>query len=191
MEFLKTLFGEKALTYAELEAALKDNKDIKLANLVGGQYVDKAKLDGKIGELSTANQTIQRLQDTVKKFDGVDVQKLMDDLSAAETKYNTDISKIKLESALDAALIGGKAKNSKAVKALLNMEDIKLDGDKLIGLDTQMEQVKKENGYLFEDTSTTTATASSGGTHQGALDGDDDKFISAAMKGAGIATKNE
>lgn len=33
MDFLKDIFGDKALTYAELEAALKDNKDVKLANL--------------------------------------------------------------------------------------------------------------------------------------------------------------
>lgn len=48
MEYLKPIFGDKTLTYAELEAALKDSKDVKLGNLASGQYVDKAKLDGKI-----------------------------------------------------------------------------------------------------------------------------------------------
>ncbi len=33
MDKLKELFGEGSLTYAELEAKLKDNKDVKLANL--------------------------------------------------------------------------------------------------------------------------------------------------------------
>ena len=150
MEFLKKIFEDKALTYAELEAALKDNKDIKLANLATGQYVDKAKFDGKITELSTANQTIKDLQETVKKFDGVDLEKLKKDVSDWEEKYNTDIGKLKLDYTLETALMAGKAKNTKAVKALLDLESIKLDGDKLLGLDDQLEKLKKEADYLFE-----------------------------------------
>lgn len=150
MDFLKTIFGDKALTYTELEAALKDNKDIKLANLASGQYVDKAKLDGKISELNTANQTIKDLQDTVKKFDGVDPEKLKKDVSDWEQKYNNDIGKLKLDYALETALMASKAKNTKAVKALLNFDNIKLDNDKLLGLDDQLEKLKKEADYLFD-----------------------------------------
>lgn len=84
MDFLKSIFGDQALTYDQLAEKLKDNKDIKLANLATGQYVDKGKLDAKIIELDTANQTIKNLQDTVKKFDGVDVEKLKSDLTAAQ-----------------------------------------------------------------------------------------------------------
>ena len=36
MEKLKALFGSEALTWEQLEAKLKDNKEIKLANLAGG-----------------------------------------------------------------------------------------------------------------------------------------------------------
>ena len=38
MEFLKSIFGDKALTYEELQTALKDNKEVKLVNLVDGKY---------------------------------------------------------------------------------------------------------------------------------------------------------
>jgi hypothetical protein len=151
MEFLKTVFGDKPMTYAELEAALKDNKNIKLANLAGGQYVDKDKLDTKISELAAANETIKNLQETVKKFDGVDVQKLKEDLAAAQVKYDADLSKARLESALEIALVTEKGKNTKAIKALLDIEKIKLDGDKLLGLDSQLEALKKSDAYLFED----------------------------------------
>ncbi|MGN1119349.1 MAG: hypothetical protein ACI4Q4_03255 [Oscillospiraceae bacterium] len=54
MEFLKNIFGDKALTYAELEAALKDSKEVKLANLASGGYVDKGKFDA----LETKNKTL-------------------------------------------------------------------------------------------------------------------------------------
>ncbi len=191
MEFLKELFADKALTYAELEAALKDNKDIKLANLAGGQYVDKAKLDGKITELNTANQTIQDLQKTVKQFDGVDVQKLKNDAAAWETKYNTDLGKLKLDNALEMALISAKSKNTKAVRALLNADEIKLDGDKLLGLDTQLEKLKTDAAYLFEESKEQKGQVkvNSGLDHQDPLSGDADSFVAAAMKGAGIATE--
>lgn len=53
---------------------------------------EQAKTTAKVGELATANQTIKDLQDTVKKFDGVDVGKLKQDVTDWETKYNTDIA---------------------------------------------------------------------------------------------------
>lgn len=150
MDFLKSIFGDQALTYDQLAEKLKDNKDIKLANLATGQYVDKGKLDAKIIELDTANQTIKNLQDTVKKFDGVDVEKLKSDLTAAQQKYDADISALKLEHALSMALSTAKAKNPKAVQALLDASKIKLDGDKLLGLDDQLEALKTSDPYLFE-----------------------------------------
>lgn len=155
---------------------------------------EKAKITAETGKLKTAEETIRQLQETVKKFDGVDVEKLKKDLADAEAKYNTDISKLKLETALDMALVGNKARNAKAVKALLNMDEIKLDGDKLLGLDSQLEKLKTENDYLFEgiekapDSDTT--NVSTGMEHGDSLDGESDKFISAAMKGAGIVTQN-
>ncbi len=150
MEFLKSVFGDQALTYEQLVEKLKDNKEIKLANLATGQYVDKAKLDAKINELETANQTIKQLQETVKKFDGVDVEKLKKDVADWEQKYNSDIGKLKLDYALETALMANKARNTKAVKALLNLDNIKLDGDKLLGLDDQLEMLRKEADYLFD-----------------------------------------
>ena len=51
VEFLKALFSDKALTFDEFAKAVADSKDIKLANLADGKYVDKQKLDDKAGEL--------------------------------------------------------------------------------------------------------------------------------------------
>lgn len=45
MEELKSLFGESSLSYEEFSQKLGDAKDIKLANLKSGNYVDKAKYD--------------------------------------------------------------------------------------------------------------------------------------------------
>ena len=152
---------------------------------------EKAKVTAEAEKLKTANETIKSLQETVKKFDGVDVEQLKKDLADAEAKYNTDISKLKLETALDMALVGNKARNAKAVKALLNMDEIKLDGDKLLGLDGQLEKIKSDSAYLFEgeEKADSTTTVKSGMEHNDPLDGDSDKFVTAAMKGAGLSAK--
>ena len=62
----------------------------------------------------------------MQAFDGVDVAALKTAAAEWQTKYNTDIAATKLDSALEVALIAGGAKNTKAVRALLNRETIKL-----------------------------------------------------------------
>lgn len=110
----------------------------------------KTIIGSKETELNTANKTIKDLQDTVKKFDGVDIVKLKKDVTDWENKYNADISAAKLHSALDMALISAKAKNPKLAKAALDIDKIKLDGDKLLGLEDQLTKLKETDAYLFD-----------------------------------------
>lgn len=186
MDELKELFGENALTYDQFEEALEkaDKKTLNLANLAKGGYVAKDKFTNKETELATANQTIKDLQDAAKKWDGVDVDKLKNDMAALQSKYDTDIAAAKLDNALNLALIEAKAKNPKLARAALDMSKIKLDGDKLSGLTEQVEALKKSDGYLFEETN---ARVTTGGQHGGG--GETDKFMDALMKGAGLTKK--
>ena len=191
MDKLKELFGTEALTWEQLEEKLKDNKDVKLANLSAGSYVDKSKYDNKVVELNTANETIKGLKDTVAKFDGVDVEKLKKDASDWENKYNTDIAAVKLDSAVSMALVEAKAKNPKLVKAALDMSVIKLDGEKVLGLSEQLDKIKESDSYLFdveqpkpEGDQGGARFFNTGGGHSGS--GNTDAFMSALMKGAGL-----
>ena len=68
-----------------------------------------------------------------------------------QKKYDTDLAENKRNSALELALVQAKVRDVKAAKALLNLEEIKLDGEKLLGLDSQMEGLKKEKAWLFEE----------------------------------------
>lgn len=54
MEFLKSIFGDAALTYDQLAEKLKGSTDVKLANLASGQYVDKGKFDAAQTELQAS-----------------------------------------------------------------------------------------------------------------------------------------
>lgn len=196
MDKLKELFGSEALTWEQLEEKLKDNKDIKLANLVAGSYVDKGKYDNKVSELNTANETIKGLKETVAKFDGVDVDKLKKDASDWETKYNSDIAAVKLDSAVNMALVNAKAKNPKLAKAALDMSVIKLDGENLIGFTEQLDKLKESDSYLFDVTETKDDDKGGGGAHFFSTGGghtggsNTDSFTAALMKGAGLENKS-
>ena len=191
MDKLQALFGTEALTWEQLQEKLKDNNDVKLANLSAGSYVDKSKYDNKVAELNKANETIKNLNDTVAKFDGVDVEKLKKDASDWETKYNTDIAAVKLDNAVNMALVEAKAKNPKLAKAALDMSIIKVDGEKLIGLSEQLDKLKESDSYLFdieqkkeEEPGGGAFILNTGGTHGN--NGSSDAFMSALMKGAGL-----
>lgn len=190
MEKLKALFGSEALTWEQLEAKLKDNKEIKLANLAGGEYVSKEKFTDKEAELTKANETIKGLKDTVAKFDGVDLEKLKKDASDWETKYNTDIAAVKLDSAVSMALVEAKAKNPKAVRGMLDMSIVKMDGDKLLGLSEQLENLKKSDSYMFTDVDDNNgARVNTGGNHTNTTN--TDAFMSAFRKGAGLEAEKK
>ena len=190
MDKLKALFGTEALTWEQLEEKLKDNKEVKLANLAAGSHISKGKYDELETKYNTANETIKGLQETVSKFDGVDLDGLKKSVTDWETKYNTDIAAVKLDSAVNMALVEAKAKNPKLAKAALDMSVIKLDGDKLLGLTEQLDTLKQSDAYLFEteqkadEKQSGAFVFSTGGNHEGG--GGADPFTNALMKGAGL-----
>lgn len=149
-EYLKKLFGDKtSMTLEELTKASEGNTEAKFVDLKDGGYVDEGKFKGLESQLSTANTTIKDLQEIVKKFDGKDPEKLSADLAALQQKYDADTAKLRLDNALDVAIIGAKGRSTKAVKAFLDYGKLKLKDDGTIdGLD--LEALKKSEPYLFE-----------------------------------------
>ena len=193
MDKLKELFGTEALTFEQLEEKLKDNKEIKLANLAAGSYVDKGKYDTKVKELEssleTANTTIKGLRETVTKFDGVDLDELKRSVTDWETKYNTDIEAVKLEGDIFKDVIKRNPKDADVVMALLDRSSIKRDGDKVVGLTEQLDSLAENKTYLFNEEKTNNKPGgafvfSTGGNHEGG--GNADLFTNALMKGAGL-----
>ena len=120
MEFLKAILGdelfkqfkEKVDAYNGDEA--NKEKQIKLANLAGGEYVGKGKydalqtlLDGKTNELTTANGLIEELKKGTKGNE---------DLQGKITAYEGEVQKLqkqladtKIKSAIKVALLSEKA----------------------------------------------------------------------------------
>jgi hypothetical protein len=80
------------------------------------------------------------------------INDLQDANKQTAKEFQTKLDKQAFEFALEKAIVAAQAKNPKAVKALLNTENIKLDGDKLLGLDDQLTALKTSDGYLFGET---------------------------------------
>ena len=95
-------------------------------------------LKNSTGDIETLKQTIETLQNENK---------------ASKEQYEANISKIKLDNAIDNALGNAKAKNSRAVRALLDMEKIKFENETLSGLDEQLKALKEaeDSKFLFEE----------------------------------------
>lgn len=188
---IKELFGGKSLTYADFEKSANEHK-AKFVDLSEGGYVDKGKFDGKAAELKTANDTITDLQGKMKAFDGVDVERLKQDVKDVQAKYDTDIGTLKKSSAVNLALMGAKARDVKAVLPFINMDAVTIDGDKVLGLDEQVQNLKNDKGFLFEEekpaeNNQTAGHVSSAGEHHDSPDAALDTFASAAYKAAGIS----
>lgn len=64
-------------------------------------------------------------------------------------EYESKMNALRKETAIEILLKDQKAKNIKAVKALLDLEKVTLDGDKLIGLEEQLKSLKESDSYLF------------------------------------------
>lgn len=122
MDFLKSIFGEKAMTFDEFVQAINAhngndaNKDnlIKLANLTSGEYVAKGKYDslndlltGKQTELETANNLITELQKGTKGNE--DLQSKITAYEQEKEQLQEQLQETKITSALKVALLSEKA----------------------------------------------------------------------------------
>ena len=173
-EFLKTLGIEDK---SVIDSIMEENgKDINTEKTKFGDY------ETLKTQLSDANKKIEEFGKL--DFDGV--KAMADDYKAkfeqAQADSKKQLDELRFNHALDSALGGAKAKNIKAVRALLETDKLKLNKDgSLTGLSEQLEKIKSENDYLFEtENAPSPAPHFLGGSH-GTPSGADDDAIRTIM----------
>lgn len=139
------------------ELAVKAEK-ASLKELEG--YVAKDQLDTVNTENKNLKQQVadrDKQLDTLKKASGDNenlkkqIETMKQQNKEQEEAHKAEIAKIKLDNAIDAALTAAGAKNTKAVKALMDVSKVKLGDDgKLTEWDEQLKAVQKSDAYLFE-----------------------------------------
>nr|DAZ27994.1 MAG TPA: minor structural protein [Caudoviricetes sp.] len=103
------------------------------------------------GEKKTLENDKQKIEEEYNNFKKGAISQADYEVKKKEIEDNSkaEIEAIRLDSKIDLAINNAKAKNVKSVKANLDLKKIKLDGDKLLGFDDQIEALKKSDAYLF------------------------------------------
>lgn len=105
---------------------------------------DHADVLKQLGALQKETGDVQTLKDKI--------QELQDNAKETEKTHAKEIQTLKINNAVDTALIGAKALNTKAVKALLNLDNAELDEDGSVkGLADQIKalQTADDSKFLF------------------------------------------
>ena len=114
------------------------------------------KLQEQKKQLEEASKTYQKqLEELTKNNADVEaLNKLVEQLQLSnkelEENHSKEMHNLQFNFALEGALTNAKSKNNKALKALLNMDNIKYQEGKLEGLQEQIEALQKDASYLFD-----------------------------------------
>lgn len=149
-DFLKLGFTEEqAVKAAEASAE-------ELKTFIPKSRFDEVNESKKQLEKDVASRDVQL--ETLKNSTG-DIEALKKSIADLQSKnatdkasYDAQVKQIKIDTAVEKALLGAKAKNVKAVKALLDLEKADLDGEAIKGLDDQLKKLQEgeDTKFLFD-----------------------------------------
>ena len=135
----------KAMNEAKIYTTNLENVDVRYN-----------KLQEQKKQLEEASKTYQKqLEELTKNNADVEaLNKLVEQLQLSnkelEENHSKEMHNLQFNFALEGALTNAKSKNNKALKALLNMDNIKYQEGKLEGLQEQIDALQKDASYLFD-----------------------------------------
>lgn len=143
-KFLQDLALDKEV----IDKILAENK----SDIDGASTATQAQLGELTAQLTTA-------KDTLKSFEGIDIKELQGkitqlstDLNAKEADYQAKIADMEFNSQLEKTIATFNGKSTKAVKAMLDMDSLKLSKNQADDIKAALEAVKNEHDYLFGKT---------------------------------------
>ncbi len=137
-----------------------EDLDAKVCAAIGERFVSKADFNALnetkktlAGQITERDRQLEEL----KKVDAAGLQaeitRLQGENKTAVEKFKADLAAMKLDHALDNAILNAKGKNTKAIKALLQTDKLKLKDDGSVeGLD--LDALKASDPYLFDSVDT-------------------------------------
>lgn len=146
------------LTKEQADSVMKINGD-DIENAKGTASTEIKNLQTEVEGLKTQVGDRDKQLETLKASagDNADLKKQIEDLqtenATAKANHESELNQLKIDFAVEKALTDAKAKNIKAVKALLELNDAKLDKDGNVkGLAEQIEKLTSgdDTKFLFE-----------------------------------------
>jgi len=181
----------------DLKAQGLTDEQIEMVMAAHGKDVSKNQSDlaAAQAEAATLKSQLTEAGAAIESFKAMKPDELKAAADEYKSKYEQaqadaqkQVASLKFDYALDGALVGAKAKNSKAVKALLDASVLKMNDDgSILGLKEQLEKVKSENDYLF-DSETPLPRIVTRGNSQSVLG---DKTVEAARAAAGLPVQGK
>ena len=153
MDWLKELLKKAGIPEDKLDSTITDiNKELPKYFIPKDKYNEvaeaKKKLEADIAERDKQLEDLKKAAGTSEELKK-QIEQLQADNKKASEEWQAKMAQMQLDFAIEKALAAAKAKNAKAVKALLDLEKVKLDGEQLLGLDDQLKELQKSDAYLF------------------------------------------
>lgn len=159
LQWLKDIIGD----------VYTDDMDNAAAQALGKDFVSRADFNEKAAKVKELEATVTQLNGTVKDRDKQletlkastgdmaalkdQISKLQQDNADAAKAHAAEIKRLKIDTAVDMAVATAKAKNVKAVKALLDLDKAELDEDGTVkGLAEQLKKLAaaSDSAFMFE-----------------------------------------
>lgn len=140
---------------------LTEEQAKKVMDSLDGNYVTKTRFNEVNEENKTLKKSVsdrdKQLED-LKKSSGDNeelkkqIETLQQENANQKKEHDAEMTQLRLDNAIDAALTAAGAKNIKAVRALIDTSKVKVGGDgKLTGFDDLLSAVQKSDSYLFTE----------------------------------------
>ena len=120
---------------AKGDATALNTQITDLTNQITDRDNQLKELKSKVGDNETLKNKIEELENANK---------------TAKSNYDKTVADMKRDYAVNNSIRDAKAKNVKAVRALLDMDKVKMDGETVVGLKDQLDALAKSDAYLFD-----------------------------------------
>lgn len=110
-------------------------------------------------QLNSAQAQLKTAQDGLKAFDGVDVAGLQAQVTKLKADMQAQADGFAFDSALNTAILGKKGRSIKAVRALLDVDNLKGSADRSADIAKALDEAAKANPWAFGEDAPTPAPA--------------------------------
>jgi len=155
MDWLKEILKKAGIEEGKLDSVIGDiNKELPKHFIPKDKYNEVAEAKKQLeADIAERDNQLEKLKNAAGNSEELkaQIEQLQADNQKAAEEWQAKMAQMQLDFAIEKALAAAKAKNAKAVKALLDMDKVKLDGEQLLGLEDQLKSLQQSDPYLFGD----------------------------------------
>ena len=115
---------------------------------------EQSKTTQKETELGLVQKQLTEANNTIKSYKDMNIDEIkasVDELTEKNNSLEVELETTRNNATLKENLLKTNAHDVDIVTKLINLDLVKFDGEKVIGLDEQVEALKTSNPYLFKD----------------------------------------